>query len=226
MAISDWPAGERPREKFRQHGARTLSDTELLAILLRHGSRGRSACAVAHAVLTAVGGFAGLGATTVEALAALPGVGEVKAVTLAAACELARRWEQARRPADDGIHSSASLYERYRPQLRLRGEEHFLLIALDAKHRPVREHWVSQGDRLQTTICPRALFAAALASHPVAIALLHNHPSGDPQPSTADHEVTMQLAAAGHLLETPLLDHVIVGDEEYFSFRDAGLLPD
>ncbi|MBI4237157.1 MAG: DNA repair protein RadC [Deltaproteobacteria bacterium] len=224
MGIGAWPVGERPREKMVAHGARALSDAELIAILLRSGTRGQSACDVARELLTHCSGLHGLMGAELDEVATVPGVGRVKAVILAAAMELARRWATAQPSAPPVLDSSEALFMRYHPQLRSRGREHFVAVALDGRHRLLREQWVSAGDRGSAVVPVRELFAAALACRAGALAVLHNHPSGDAAPSADDHHVTEHLAAAGRFLDIPLLDHLIIGDSDYFSFRDAGLL--
>lgn len=225
MTIAHWPTQERPREKLMQHGAAALSDAELLAILLRTGCRGVSARDLAHGLLQQFGGLAGLGTAELDEISAVPGMGHVKAVTMQALFALARRWCEQPVPHTSAIGSSHDLYQRYRVRLRALGREHFLAIALDAKNRILREHQVV-GDRHSAPASPRAIFAHALACQAVAIAIVHNHPSGDPVPSPADHQITTHLATTGRLLDIPLLDHVIIGEHRYFSFRDQGLLDD
>lgn len=225
MSIRSWAADDRPREKLVRHGARALSDAELVAILLRTGGgRGTSAVDVARAVLHEVGGLHRLAGLDVDRLRGMKGMGPVKAITLCAAEELARRWAAPRSATVPQCGSSQEFFALYGPRLARRPQEELLVVSLNARYQVLREDVAARGDSGGASVHPRAIYAAAIAASAAAIALLHNHPSGDPAPSEADRECTARLAAAGRLIGIPLLDHLIIGDGAYFSFRDAGLL--
>lgn len=214
----------RPREKLLHHGPAVLSDAELVAIVLRTGTRAAPVMALAQQVLAESHGLAGLGAIPFDQLRAVAGLGPVKAVTLMAAIELARRWNQAQLDLPAALLSSQAVFDRYRCQFQSHAQEHLLVLCLDAKNRPLREVWLSSGSRRDVVFTPRQIFSAALASNAVGIIVVHNHPSGDPHPSTDDLDATHQLQVTGRLLNVPLLDHLIVGDDTYFSLRDERLL--
>lgn len=225
MAIRDWADGEGPREKLVRHGAATLSDAELVAILLRTGAgRGRSAVDVARELLAECGGLRYLGRLTPDHLCRIDGIGATKATTVLAMEELARRW--ALPPSADAPHigSSREVFVRYGPRLCRKTREELLVVAVNVRHAIVREAVVAQGDACGAAVLPRAVFAPAMTTSAAAILVVHNHPSGDPSPSLADREATLLLARIGALLGIPLLDHLIIGDGIYFSFRDAGAL--
>ncbi len=206
------------------HGALWLTDAELLAILLRHGKKNCSALELAHQLLGSCGGLAGIGSCDAPTLTAHAALGHVQSLTIAAAFELARRWQRAPLPDTLVVQTSQDAYRQYHALLRARDREYFVAVALDARHRVIREQWLASGDRASAPVTPRHLFALALSCHAAALLVLHNHPGGDPTPSQADACVTHQLAETGRLLELPLLDHVIIGHDNYFSFRDAGIL--
>lgn len=206
-----------------KHGAELLSDAELIGILLRTGRRGETAVAVARRVLQQVDGLAGLSATELAALRSMPGVGEVKAIILVAVFELARRWHRARAPITPSIEESHDLFAQYHAQLRARPREGMLVVALDARNRLLSDTWIP-GTHHQTTIHQREVFTFLLQGRAAAFALLHNHPSGDTTPSQADRDTTTHLLALGQLMELPLMDHLIIGHDAYFSFRDEGML--
>lgn len=215
---------ERPRERLLAHGAACLADAELLALLLRTGSRARSALQLATQLLDPCG-LAPLARTEPGELASIPGVGPAKAATVLAACELGRR--MASRPLARGerIGSPEDVHRHFHPRLRDAPTEQFHVVMLDARHRVLRSVLTSQGTLTATLVHPREVFRPALREAAAAIVLVHNHPSGDPAPSPEDREITRRLARAGALIGIPVLDHVIVADRGYASLREQGHLP-
>lgn len=225
MSIRQWPADERPREKLWRHGPTILSDTELIAILLRTGAgRGTSAIDVARQVVASGGGWQGLSTVDLHALCRIRGVGQVKAATVAAAIELARRWATPKKIHAPRLHSSQAFFAAFGPRLTRLTHEQLVVVALNTQYQLLRETTVAIGDVGGAPVHPRAVFQVAIAVSAAAIGVLHNHPSGDARPSAADRDVTDRLAEAGRLIGIPLLDHLIIGDGTYFSFRDAGLI--
>lgn len=216
---------DRPRERLRALGPAALTAVELLAILLGTGTSKRDAAAVAEDLLAAAGGSVrALARQPVGALARVRGVGGAKAARVAAALELARR---AATDADVGertIRSPADVHRMCGPALRDLTVEEFRLLALDTQHRVVRELLITRGLLDSSLVHPREVFRAAIAEAAAGIVVVHNHPSGNPAPSTDDRAVTRQLVEAGRLLDIPVYDHVIVGGDRYFSFAEAGLL--
>ncbi len=221
-----WPIepSHRPREKLLQFGPQTLSEAELLAILLRTGDRATSVARLADRILHEHHGLAGLGGVSVDQLQSMAGIGTVKAITIVAAIELARRWNRSQLRLPDALLSSQDVFDRYHSYFHGHAHEQLLVVSLDAKNRPLRESWMSDGVRTGVLFQARQIFAPALACHAVGLLLVHNHPSGEVHPSPHDLAATEELALTGKLLNLPLLDHLIVGDAAYFSLRDEGML--
>jgi DNA repair protein RadC len=222
--IRQWPEAERPRERLLQQGAAALTDAQLLAILLRVGRDKATAVEVAMDVLDSVGGVQGLGRSGIDELCRVSGVGEAKAAQMKAAVELGRRALASPLSTGVRIASSADVFRAYHSRLRDLKHECFLLLLLDAKHAVVRDVTVSQGSLTMSLVHPREVFAPAIKESAAAVVVLHNHPSGDPEPSAEDRAVTTRLVTAGEMLGIPLLDHIVLGDGRYVSFADRGWL--
>ena len=221
------PREERPYERCMLHGAGRLSDRELLAVLLRTGSKGRTVLELAGDLLHLVPerqGFTGLRRMTIEELSSVKGIGSVKAVQLKCVLELARR--MAREEAGAGIYfkTPASVAEYYMEDLRHREQEVLLLLMLDQKGRLLREKYMFKGTVNASLISPREIFLEALSSRAVQIILVHNHPSGDAKPSKEDKNVTRRIKEAGELVGIRLSDHIIIGEHAYVSFREENYL--
>jgi DNA repair protein RadC len=226
LTVRDLPAAERPRERLSLVGAEALSEQELLACLLGRGVAGESVLVTAHRLLAVFGGLGGIAAASVEQLAAIHGIGPAKAVQLKAAVELARRVgpgaERAPRPVVDSVEAAAALL---RPRLLDKQKEHFLALLLDNRHHLIRISTIAIGSLSATLVHPRELFKDAIAASAAAILVAHNHPSGDPEPSAHDTELTVRLAEAGRLLGIEVVDHLIIGGNGTVSLRARGLLP-
>lgn len=221
--IREWPPSERPRERLLERGAGELSDAELLALVLQTSTlRGRSAIDQARALLASVGDLRALGAATPRELTARSGLGPARAAAIAAALELGRR--AVGRPVDRGrgFRTSGDVFGHLRGRLAPLRREVFYVLLLDAKHRRLRDVQVSEGSLTAAIVHPREVFAPAVRDSAAAVILAHNHPSGDPEPSSEDVELTRRLRDAGELIGIRVLDHVIVGAETHFSFADAG----
>ena len=225
LSIRELPASERPRERLKQHGARTLTVAELLAIVLGTGAGGQSALSVAQGILAhADGSLRRIATQPVAALTAMRGVGNARAVSVHAALELGRRMAEEAR--DDGapLRSPRDVFAAFSGRLQDLPVEEFHVAVLDAQHRLERDITVTRGILNSSLVHPREVFREAIAERAAAIILVHNHPSGDPTPSADDRLVTEQLVAAGRLLDIPVHDHVIVGRGRYVSFAETGLL--
>ena len=215
---------DRPREKLRHHGAAALGDNELVALVLGIGSRRQDALAVANALLAAHGGLHGLIRCSVDDLVRTVGVGHARAAQILAALELGRRTLarapkarfQIRNPTD------AALY--LMPRFGSRAKEQFGIVLLDAKHRVMRDVVLAVGTLNSSVVEPRVVYREAAIGGATAIVVVHNHPSGDPTPSEDDVELTRRLAASGVLIGIDVIDHVILGDSHYFSFREMAHL--
>lgn len=213
-----------PRERLDELGAAALSDPELVALLLRTGSPRSDALSLAEALLDRLGGLGGLAGATGAELRD-DGIGPAKSASLEAALELARRLATRRLQRGDRLGGPADVFRHFHARLRDAAHERFMVLLLDGRHRVLREEIVSQGTLTASLVHPREVFRPALREAAAALVLVHNHPSGDPAPSREDREVTVRLERAGEVLGIPVLDHVIVADRGFVSFRDEGLLP-
>ena len=215
---------DRPREKLFRLGAAGLGDNELVAIVLGNGSRSGNSLSVANEVLETTGGLHGIPRTTVDELRRIDGVGLAKAAQVLAAVELGRRTllrcPQARLQFVTPRETAGYLL----PQFGSRPVEHFGLMMLDTRHRLIRTSIISVGTLNSSPAHPREIFREAASAAAAAIVLFHNHPSGDPIPSRDDVDLTRRLVQAGEIMGIDVIDHVILADTRYFSFREAGKL--
>ena len=227
MAISDWPLAERPRERLLAKGAGSLSDAELLAVLLRTGMRGKSAVELARELLGRFGGVGGLLAHFANAGAAMLGIkglGAAKSAQLGAALELARRTLQEQLSTGTALTSPAAVRDYLRLAIGSREYEVFVCLWLDAQHRVIAFQEPFRGTLTQTSVYPREIVKAALAANAAAVIFAHNHPSGAAQPSQADELLTRNLKEALALVDVKVLDHFIVAGAHSLSFAERGLL--
>jgi DNA repair protein RadC len=218
------PPRERPVEKLLLHGAASLGVTELIAILLGVGCRGRSVHEAAVALYQTAGGLQGLRGMSTHEMTALPGIGRTKAARVAAAVELGRRAAGALPGGDGPVRSSRDVHARLGAALSCDDRERFLVLGLSSKNRVVIEHRAAEGCLNECPVSPRDVFGPLLKCPAASAILVHNHPSGDPSPSSEDRLLTIRMAEAGRLLGIKVLDHVIVGAGRYYSFRDDGAL--
>ena len=217
-------AHDRPREKLARAGAASLGDNELIAIVLGHGGARVSALDLANSVLTARGGLAGLARASHDELVALDGIGGARAAQVLAAIELGRRIVSGGGRERVQVTSPRSVADFLMPQYGNRPVEQFGIVLLDTKHRVLRTTVLSVGTLDASIVHPREIFREATAGGAAAIVLFHNHPSGDPEPSRDDRRLTERLIAAGVVMGIDVLDHIILGDAQYFSFREKGTL--
>jgi DNA repair protein RadC len=217
-------AHDRPREKLQRVGAAGLGDNELLAVVLGSGSRRRNALLLANAVLESMGGLHGLPRAHVDELRRLEGMGEAKAAQVLAAIELGRRTLLRCPAARPQFVTPREVAEYLLPQFGSKPVEHFGIVMLDTKHRLLRTSIVSVGTLDSSPAHPREIFREAASASAAAVVLFHNHPSGDPTPSRDDLELTRRLAHAGEIMGIDVIDHMILADTRYFSFREAGRL--
>ncbi len=220
-----WKEG-LPYEKFLARGPETLSDEELLAVIIRTGTKDCSALELGRQVLKAGGerGLLGLYSLSVEQLMQISGIGQVKAVKIKCIAELSARLSQAGRKEQVRFDRPDTVADYYMEQLRHLEHEEMLLIMTDGKNQKIGEKIVAKGSVNSACISPREILTEALSRKAVYLMLLHNHPSGDPTPSQADLDFTRQMAEASRLVGIPLLDHIVIGDRTYVSFREKGLL--
>lgn len=226
MAITDWPAAERPRERLLQHGAAALSDAELLAIFLRVGVAGKSAVDLARELLGRFdGSLARLAGATPQAIARSPGMGPAKSAQLAAVLELARRVLVEDLRNGDLLSSPQAVRDWLRLRLTSLPHEVFCALWLDNRNRLLAFEELFRGTLAQTSVYPREVVKQALAHNAAAVVFAHNHPSGAAEPSRADEALTQALKQALALVEVKVLDHfVVAGAAPPLSFAERGLL--
>jgi DNA repair protein RadC len=215
---------DRPREKLVRLGAAGLGDNELLAVVLGNGARQTDALMVANAILEVAGGLHGVARIGHDDLRSVHGVGPAKAAQVLAAIELGRR-TLVRRPGQRKPFASPRDLATYLlPQFGARSVEQFGVVLLDTKHRLLRTALVSVGTLDSSPAHPREVFREATTASAAAVVLFHNHPSGDPTPSEDDCDLTGRLVEAGRIIGIRVLDHIILADTKYYSFKEAGRL--
>ncbi len=216
---------ERPRERLQVEGPERLSLEELLALVLRTGAAGCSVESLAKRLVREFGTIAGIARAGDAELRAIAGLGVAKVGALRAAFELGARHVCSPLRPGTRLDGPERVFEHFRGRLRHLRQEAFFALLLDSRHRLIREIEVSRGSLNQSLVHPREVFAPALRESAAAIVVAHNHPSGDPEPSREDIEVTRRLAEAGEILGVRLVDHVITGAVEFRSFARMGWLP-
>lgn len=224
--IPDWPEHERPRERLLKYGAETLSDAELLAILIRTGKKHHTAVDLAQTLLSTFESLDRMASRSVADLRQHEkklGLGLAKAATIVAAFELGRR-AASQSTKKTRIHSPEDIANRYIPLMRETKKESFYVILLDSANHILREVKISDGILNSSLVHPREVFKPAIAEPAAAIILLHNHPSGNPEPSNEDVQITRQLVEAGKILSIPIHDHIIIAGNTYASFAERGIL--
>lgn len=224
MAITDWPAAERPREKLLARGPESLSDAELLAIFFRTGARGTTAVDLARDLLFRFGGLRQLLAADRDVLCQAHGLGEAKYIQLIAALEMGRRHLGTRLARGEALESPQDTRDFLQASLRDRPYEVFCCLFLDNRHRVLAFEELFRGTLNGTAVYPREVVKRALAINAAAVILVHNHPSGVAEPSRADETLTERLKEALSLVEVRVLDHIVVGDGESVSFSERGLI--
>jgi len=224
ILLRDVPREDRPRERMMIDGAEALSDAELLAILLRTGTRNESAINLASRILRESGGLRQLVDMTISELTRIRGVGPAKAVQLRAGIELGRRL--ARRAASDrpAIRKPEDAAKLVMEDLRSELKEHFVCLFLNTKNQVLARETLSVGTLNASLVHPREVFRAAIKRGSASIICLHNHPSGDPTPSPEDIALTRRLHEAGSLIGIDVLDHIVIGDGRFVSLKEQGYL--
>ena len=224
MAITDWPAAERPREKLLELGASALSDAELLAIFLRVGVVGKSAVDLARDLLTRFGSLTGIFAASQTDLSQVHGIGASKYVQLQAIFEMSRRALNEQMQVKDMLSSPQQVRDFLCLKLGSLSREVFVVLFLDAQNRMIMSEEMFSGTLTQTSVYPREVVKKALHHNAASVIFAHNHPSGIAQPSQADELITKQLKQALALVDVRVLDHFIVAGNTTFSFVERGLL--
>ena len=225
LTLKEIPEEERPREKLIYQGEHSLSDAELLAIILGSGTRSESALQLAQRILKEAGDLKALSSASVQELQSrFHGIGPAKATQLKAALELSRRHSRDFTNVRPKFSNSQMVFRHFQEMFQGKQQEEFWVIALDAKNKLLITAQVSKGTLMGSLVHPREVFQVAIRNSAAGIIILHNHPSGEPEPSLEDRKVTGQIAEAGKVLGIPLLDHIIIGNDCYYSFKDSGSL--
>ncbi len=224
--IKEWPEDERPREKMQKSGADSLSDAELLALILRVGDHAshQSAIDLGRNMLQTFGDLRKLSSATFSEICGVKGAGPAKASSVLAALALGRRINTDKLENLERFTAPSQIFNHFHYRFRDRRREYFVVLLLDGKNRIIREEQISEGSLNQSIVHPREVFSRAVKESAAAVILVHNHPSGDPAPSREDREITRRLKEAGDVLGIRVLDHIIIGDGSYFSFVEQGLL--
>lgn len=223
--IKELPITERPREKLYTHGAETLSNEELIAIIIRTGSRTESAVELSKELLSKDNrGLVYLRDTTLQELMETKGIGECKASQILAAIELGKRINFLYALDKVKINQPNTIADLFMDEMRYLQKEHFRIVLLDTKNQIIVTEEISVGTLNASIVHPRDVFKVAIKRNANSIILIHNHPSGDPAPSREDINITNRLADVGNLVGIKVLDHIIIGDNKYISFKERRLI--
>jgi DNA repair protein RadC len=226
LLIRDIPTGERPRERMLGLGPEYLSNTELIALLLRTGTTGESVTRLAERLLHKTGGLKGLVNMSLAELIELKGIGPAKAVQLVAGLELGRRITRTLPEEKVKLQSPEDVVRLVMDEMRYLKQEHFVCIFLDTRHQILEKKCLFKGSLDASIVHPREVLRAAISVSASAFICVHNHPSGDPSPSREDVEVTEMLYQAALTVDIDLLDHIIIGDQSFTSMKERGFLPE
>ena len=221
MKIKEMPINDRPVERLINKGSEALSNDELLAILLRTGTKEMSAKDLGTLILNKVG-IGELRNITYEQLISIKGVGSKKAGTIMAAIELSKRMNQKVVNLRGEFNDPLKLYNHYREILKDKNQEHFYVVYLDIRNKIIKDKLLFIGTANYSTVHPRDIFKEAYLNGAISIVVIHNHPSGEVLPSKNDLETTKQLVAVGNLLGIKVMDHIIIGENKYYSFCENG----
>lgn len=222
--VLGWLPEDRPREQLERLGPGKLTDTQLLAIILRTGRKSQSVLELANTLLHQFGSFRGLENATIRELCGIRGVGKVKAIEIKAAIEIGKRFLNDEAKPKDTIQKSEDIFQKYRLRFTDIRQETFHMLILTSRNQVLKEVEVSRGSLTSSTVHPREVFREAIRESASGVVFVHNHPSGDPTPSRTDILMTERLKSSGEILGIRVLDHIIIGEHSYYSFADQGLL--
>lgn len=222
--IRDFPQEERPRERFIQSGPESLSNQEILAILLRTGTKDESVLQLANRLLTTFEGLRMLKSASLEEMTAIKGIGKAKGIQILAAIELGRRISNLANHDRYVIRSPEDGANYVMQDMRFLSQEHFVVLYLDTKNQVLHKQTIFIGSLNTSIVHPREVYKEAIRRSAASIICIHNHPSGDPAPSKEDIDVTKRLAECGKMLGIDLLDHLIIGENKYVSLKEKGYL--
>jgi DNA repair protein RadC len=224
LLLKDFPKDERPRERFIKLGPQNLSNQELIAIILRTGTKAESVIQLAQRLIKEFEGLRMLKDATLEELTKIKGIGKAKAIQLLAAVELGRRINSLTNEERYAIRSPEDGANYVMDEMRFLNQEHFVCLYLNTKNQVIHKQTVFIGSLNASIVHPREVFREAFRRSAASIICLHNHPSGDPTPSREDIEVTRRLKECGRMIGIEILDHIIIGDKKYVSLKEKGYL--
>lgn len=224
-AIKNWPEDERPREKLFKSGEHTLSNTELLAILLRSGVKGQSAIDLSRKILSKFKTIRNMSHTDIRDWKEFKGLGQAKIAQIKAAIELGRRFSTETTSPKGKVKSSKDIADLFMGRMRDLKKEVFKILLLDNRNQIIETIELAEGTVNQANPIVREIMSKALQNFASALACVHNHPTGDCTPSKEDREFTRELCQASNIMQMKVVDHIIIGDNTYFSFVDRGQLP-
>lgn len=224
LPIKQWREDEQPRERLQKHGGSALRDSELLAILIGKGTRGVSALEVANRLLNRYGTLSDIASRTLSELSQQKGIGKVKAITLSAAFELVRRIQSSPFSEKFQIRSPEDIARYFIPRMRGARKEEFHVVMLSSANTIIKTERISEGSLSASIVHPREVFRPAIIESAASVVLLHNHPSGNIEPSKEDIAITRQLMEAGKIFDIKVLDHLIIAGDTFTSLLDRGLM--
>jgi len=221
---SDWPRGELPLEKLRHFGPQYLSNAELLALLLQTNSKNHSSLEISRKILLRYDNFREISGLSLPELYRIEGIGPAKAAALVAAFEIARRINSLPIQPKLKVTDPEVIFHIFEPRLMHLRREIFFALCLNSANYLTKEVKISEGILNSALVHPREVFRPAIVESAASIILVHNHPSGEVEPSIEDRNITKRLVELGRLIDIPVLDHIIIGERKYFSFREGGLI--
>jgi DNA repair protein RadC len=225
MKVKELPLEDRPREKLLLRGPHNLSDAELIAILLRTGKKGQSVVSIAQEIISKEKNLVSLASKTPAALQNIGGIGKDKSATLSAAFEIARRiLQQQKYLSNKKISTPKDIAEEFIPLLLNETKEQFIVVCLNTANKIIRKEVISIGNLNSSIVHPREVFKVAVENNAASIILIHNHPSGNPEPSKEDISITKKLVEAGKIMDIMIVDHIIIAGNSYTSFVDRRII--
>lgn len=222
--IKQLPAHERPRERLIQGGDEHLTDAELLGIIIRDGTQDYSAVDLAKKLLSVYGDFRRLSLASIGELCEMKGIGPARAAQIKAALAIAKRFATISVKPFQQFKCSSDIFHHFHERLRGRKQEIFLIVLLDNKNRIIKDLTISAGSLTSSIVHPREVFNPAIKESAASVVFVHNHPSGDPEPSKEDIQITQRLLEVGNIVGIKILDHIIIGNGRFVSFKDKGIM--
>jgi DNA repair protein RadC len=223
FTIHDLPVSERPRERLQKYGSEALSSQELLALILGRGIKGESVMVTAQRLLSTFGNVKNISEATIEELSSIKGIGLAKATQIKATFELAKRKDD-HEGTKLSVKSHRDVIRLVKKKLKDKKKEHFLILCLDTKNNLIKINTISTGTLDANLVHPREVFKEAIQSLASSIILVHNHPSGDPEPSDADIDITKRILETSKIVGIDVLDHIIIANNKSLSFKERGII--